>query len=383
MTETADVLIVGLGGLGSAAAYHLAARGSRVIGIDRFGPAHARGASHGESRGVWKAYFMGAGYVPLLDRAYDLWDELGEIHGETLLHRTGGICVGPADGALVPAALASAREAGLEIECLESDEIRSRFPEFTPGPGDVAVWDPSSGYVRPEQVVTAHLDLARKHGADLRFDEKVLDLSDTGSGVRVRTETGVYEADRLVVAAGAWAPQLLPELQPHTKVLRKVMLWFDPISRAEDFYPGRQPYWIWEGENGTVGYGHPAVDGPSGGVKAGIHSGGEPADPDSLDRHVSTQDVEVVREFLAKRIPALPGRYLRSRVCMYDNSPDLGFIIGPSAQSDRITVAAGSSGHAFKFVPALGEVIAQLATEGASTHDISLFDPRRLTDATA
>jgi sarcosine oxidase len=383
MTETADVLVVGLGGLGSAAAYHLAARGSRVIGLERFGPAHARGASHGESRGVWKAYFMGAGYVPLLDRAYELWDRLGELRGETFLHRTGGVCVGPSDGALVPAALASARETGLEFEYLDGDEIRSRFPQFRPGPDDVAVWDPSSGYVRPEQVVEAHLALAREHGADLRFDQQVLRIDTTANGVRVRTATAVYEADRLVVAAGAWAPQLLPELRSQISVVRKVMLWFDPTCPTEDFYPGHHPYWIWDGGDGTIGYGHPAVDGPSGGVKAGIHSGGDPADPDHLDRLVTERDVKATRTFLADRIPALAGRYLRSRVCMYDNSPDLGFIIGPSADSDRITVVAGTSGHAFKFAPALGEAIAELATKGASTHDISLFDPRRLTGATA
>ena len=383
MTEFADVLVVGLGGLGSAAAYHLAAGGSRVIGLERFGPVHARGASHGESRGVWKAYFMGAGYVPLLNRAYELWDELGEIRGETFLHRTGGVCVGPADGGLVPAALNSARETGLEFEYLDADEIRARFPQFRPGPNDVAVWDPSSGYVRPEQVVEAHLDLARQHGADLRFDEQVRQITPTANGVRVHTATGVYEAGRLVLAAGAWAPQLLPELQSQISVVRKVMLWFDPSCPTEDFYPGRQPYWIWDGGDGTIGYGHPAVDGPSGGVKAGIHSGGEDADPDDLDRFVTERDVAAVRSFLADRIPALAGRYLRSRVCMYDNSPDLGFIIGPSATSDRITIAAGTSGHAFKFAPALGEALAELAAKGTSTHDISLFDPRRLTGATA
>jgi sarcosine oxidase len=237
--------------------------------------------------------------------------------------------------------------------------------------------------VRPEQVVEAHLALAREHGADLRFDEQVLECSDIGRGVRVRTRAGVYEADRLVVAAGAWAPRLLPELRPHISVVRKVMLWFDPTGPTEDFYPGRHPYWIWDGGDGTIGYGHPAVDGPSGGVKAGIHSGGDPADPDRLDRLVTERDVEAVRAFLADRIPALAGRYLRSRVCMYDNSPDLGFIIGPSAQSERITVVAGTSGHAFKFAPALGEAVAELATKGAATHDISLFDPRRLTGATA
>jgi sarcosine oxidase len=376
MVYTSDVIVVGLGGLGSAACHHLATRGLRVVGIEQFQPAHDRGASHGETRGVWQAYFMGPGYVPFLQRAYALWDQLAELRGELFFHRTGGICLGPADGKLVPAALASARTCGLAHEYLDAAEVRRRFPTFTPAEGDVAVFDASSGYVRPEQVVQAHLDLSGKAGAILRFGEAVVECTTSSSGVRVRTAVETYEADKLVVAAGAWIPKLLPQLALPIEVLRKVMVWFDPITGLEDFLPGRQPYWIWEAD-GAIGYGHPGVDGITGGVKAGIHSGGDPATPDELDRFVRGEEVDAVRAFLRNRIPQLNGHYLRSRVCMYDNTPDLGFILGPAPSSERIILACGTSGHAFKFVPAIGEAVADLVIEGKSTQDLSLFAPDR------
>ncbi|MCG8417676.1 MAG: N-methyl-L-tryptophan oxidase [Proteobacteria bacterium] len=376
MAYTSDVIVVGLGGLGSAACHHLATRGLRVVGVDQFQPAHARGASHGETRGVWQAYFMGPGYVPFLQRAYELWDHLAELRGEPFFHRTGGICLGPADGELVPAALASAKTCGLPHEYLDAAEVRRRFPTFTPAEDDVAVFDASSGYVRPELVIQAHIDLADKAGAILRFGEAVVECATTSSGVRVRTAAETYEADKLVVAAGAWIPKLFPQLTLPIQVLRKVMLWFDPIKGPEDFLPGRQPYWIWEGD-GAIGYGHPAVDGVNGGVKAGIHSGGDPANPDELDRFVRAEEVDVVRAFLRDRIPQLAGRYLRSGVCMYDNTPDLAFVLGLAPSSERIVLAGGTSGHAFKFVPAIGEAIAELVIEGKATQDISLFAPDR------
>jgi sarcosine oxidase len=377
MTQ-AQVIVVGLGGLGSAAARELAERGVRTLGIEQFGPAHTRGASHGESRGVWQAYFMGPGYVPLLRRAYELWDQLADVCGERFFHQTGGICVGPRDGTLVPAARASAEQTGLTHEYLTGDQIREYAPNFTPGPDDAAVWDPSSGYVRPERVVAAQLELAQRAGADLRYGELVLGVEPRSGGVVVTTTRQTYEAEHVVVSSGAWAPRLLPELRGQVEVVRKVMVWLDPLADIGRFTADRQPYWIWEGADGVIGYGHPAVDGPFGGVKVGIHSGGDPTDPDALDLLVRTEEVEAVRAFLADRVPELSGRYLRSAVCMYDNTPDRGFVIGRSTRSDRVTVAAGTSGHAFKFVPAIGEALAELATSGTSKQDLSLFDPRRL-----
>lgn len=376
MTGTHDVIVIGLGGIGSAACRSLALAGQRVLGLEQFGPAHAHGASHGLTRGVWQAYFMGPGYVPLLRRAYELWDELEATTGHPQLVRTGGICIGPQDGALVPAALASARACDLPHELLTAREVRRRYPQLAVGPDEVGLFDPTSGYVRPEQVVSDQLALAAALGAELRFHQPVTSI-DSGPGeVTVTTSAGTFSAGRVVVAAGAWLPALLPAANLPVNVVRKVMHWFAPEAGVAAFRPDRQPYWIWESD-GRVGYGHPAVDGPHGGAKAGFHDGGEPAFPDSIDRVVTGDEVELLRAWLRTRLPALSERHVRSTTCMYDNTPDLGFLLGALPEDPQVVVAGGTSGHAFKFVPALGEAIAEIVVEGRARHDLSLFAPDR------
>ncbi|MEE1753792.1 N-methyl-L-tryptophan oxidase [Streptomyces sp. SP18CS02] len=384
MTEKSyDVLVIGLGGVGSAACRSLAAAGHRVLGVERFGRVHDLGASHGESRGVWQAYFMGPGYVPFLRRAYALWSDLEEESGEHLFHRTGGLCLGPSDGELVPAARASAEQTGLTHEVLSADEVHARYPQFTPDSDDVAVFDPDSGFVQPEQTVRVQLELAEKHGATLHFHERVLSVTEDARGAVVRTDRDTYHVGHVVVGAGCWAPELLPESVLPVQVLRKVMLWFEPEGTADDFLPGRFPYWIWEGD-GMIGYGHPGANGLHGGVKAGVHSGGTPTDPDLVDRYVEQREVAEIQDFLRTRIPRLgAGRYRRSAVCLYDNTPDQAFVIGPTSEHGRIVAAAGTSGHAFKFLPAIGEAVGQLVTDGRASQDLSLFDPRRFRDAQA
>ncbi len=219
----------------------------------------------------------------------------------------------------------------------------------------------------------------KQAGAVLNFGEAVLECTSSSRGTGVRTSKQTYKADQLVVCAGAWAPRLLPELAMQIQVLRKVMVWFDPIADAEDFLPGRYPYWIWE-EDGTIGYGHPAVDGVYGGVKVGIHSGGILTDPDRVDRFVRAEDVDEIRNFITGRIPNLNGQYVRSAVCHYDNTPDRNFIIGPVPGDEKVIVAAGTSGHAFKFVPAIAEVISDLVTTGNSREDIALFESGRFSN---
>jgi sarcosine oxidase len=376
MVQRSDVIVAGLGGLGSSAAYQLARAGLKVTGLERFHRVHARGASHGESRGVWQAYFMGPSYVPYVQRAVAMWEELSAELGQTFFHRTGGICLGSPEATLVPAALASAQSCGLTHEYLSADDVRRRFPVFTPTDDEVAIYDPSAGYVRPEVVVGANLQLAERAGAQLHFEEQILDVTFLADGVRVRTAQDTYEADRIVLSAGCWTNDLIPELQLPITVLRKTMAWFDPTEAPENYLPGRMPYWIWE-RAGAVGYGHPAVDGSTGGVKAGIHSGGEPTHPDEIDGLVRADELEVLRDFLRDALPSLPGRLLRSRVCMYDNTPDMGFVIGQVPGNERAIIAAGTSGHAFKFVPAIGESITELVLGKTPTQDLSRFAPDR------
>ncbi|MEU5089001.1 N-methyl-L-tryptophan oxidase [Streptomyces sp. NPDC021356] len=379
MKNAYDVIVVGLGGMGSAAARHLARRGRRVLGLERFGAAHAHGSSHGGSRIYRQAYAEDPAYVPLLLRARELWDEAAADSGQELFTRTGGLMIGRPDAEPVAGTLRSAREWGLQHEVLDAAEIRRRFPTFTPSEAEVAVHEDAAGVVRPELTVRAHLDLAAAGGADLRFHEPVLTWEALpAGGVAVTTAQGRYHADRLVLAPGAWAPGLLPDLVP-LRVERRVMYWFAPRSGVQDFTPDRHPIYVWAGETeGDEMYGFPALDGPEGGVKVAFHSRGEPAVPESLDRTVHASEIDVMRRHLSTRLPALAGEFVTGAACMYVNTADEHFVVSRHPAHEDVVVACGFSGHGFKFVPVIGEILADLAVDGTTRHPIALFDPARL-----
>lgn len=206
-----DVIVIGLGGMGSAAAYHLAARGQRVLGLEKFTPAHDKGSSHGGSRIIRQSYFEDPAYVPLLLRAYELWAGLAAASHTEVYRVTGGLFIGPPDCLTVAGSLTASRRWGLRHEVLDAGEIRSRHPEFTPGADDIALYEQMAGFARPELTVAAHLGLAEQVGATLEFGEEVLEWAETSSGVTVRTGRGTYTAGQLVICPGAWAPQLLTE----------------------------------------------------------------------------------------------------------------------------------------------------------------------------
>ena len=357
---TYDVVVVGLGGVGSAAAAALARRGHRVLGLDRHGPVHDQGASHGETRIVRKAYFEGAGYVPLLHRAYELWDELG------LLTRTGGLFLGTADSRVLGGSLATARQWGLPHELLEAADVTRRFPAVTPPLGTVGLLEQDAGVVSPEAAVRAQLERATAAGAELRHEEPVTRWEPTADGVRVTTERGSYEAGALVLAPGRWALDLLPDLPVTLRVESRTMHWFGPT--ATGFAPGAFPVWIWERDDGTTPYGVPDV---GSGVKASVHhSTLRPADGWTGDE---------VAALLAPLLPGLGRTVLRSVPCTYTLTPDEHYVVGRHPGHDRVLVACGFSGHGFKLTPVLGEALADLAVDGETAYDLSLFAPRRIT----
>ena len=376
MTGSPDVLVVGLGGMGSAACAALAARGLSVRGLERFGPAHDRGSSHGGSRIVRQAYFEGAGYVPLLLRAYELWEELGEAVGGRLLHRTGGLYVGPPDCPTVGGTRAAAVAHGLPHEVLDASEVRRRWPAVQPRDDHVALWEEAVGYVRPEAAVSAHLDVAARHGADLRFGQTVGGWSADARGVEVTTTDGsVHRAGRLVLSPGPWAPDLLADLDVPFVVTRQVQHWFDPVGGLDGFAPGQVPVWIAEDDDGVQVYGFPALDGPDGGVKCALFREGRVTTADEVDRGVSTGDVEEVAVRLAPVVPRLAGTHLRGAVCLYTNTPDHHPVLAPHPEHAAVVVAAGFSGHGFELTPVVGEVLADLVVDGGTRHPVDLFRP--------
>lgn len=378
MTRSFDVIVLGLGGMGSSAAYHLARRGRRVLGLERFGPAHALGASHGGSRIYRQSYAEGESYVPLLLRARELWEQLAADSGHEVFTTTGGLIIGPQDSAMVAGSVRSAKAWDLPHEILDSAEIRRRFPTFAPAADEVGFHEREAGVAGPELTVSAHLDLAAAHGAELHFEEPVLRWDvDAAGGVRVVTARETYVADRLVIAPGAWAPHLLADIGVPVRVERRVMYWFAPEGGAAPFAPERHPVYVWEDRTGSSIYGFPALDGPAGGAKVAFHEGGAPVDPDLLDREIHPEEVEEMRTYLRTRIPTLAGDLLKGAACTYSLTPDEHFVVSAHPRHPEVVVACGFSGHGFKFVPVIGEILADLATDGTSRHPIDLFDAGR------
>lgn len=380
MNQTFDAIILGLGGMGSAAACHLAARGRRVLGLDQFAPPHDKGSSHGQSRVIRQAYYEDPAYVPLLLRAYELWRQLERDSGKNLLTVTGGLMLGTHDSGVVAGSLRSAREHGLPHEMLDAAEIHRRFPQFTPDPDTVALFEQNAGALRPEEAVRAHLNLAARNGATLRFDEEVTAWKISGGNVRVTTARGNYEAGQLVIAAGPWLGKMLPELALPLRVERQVQFWFEPNGGIESFLPDRFPIWIWETKDGAHPYGLPALDGASGGVKVSLHHGGKNLNstPDTIDRNVSKEEINQARRSITSRLPALNGRFLRAVTCLYTNTPDGHFVIDCHPEHPQVLIVSPCSGHGFKFCPVVGEILADLIERAEMRHNISRFRFARL-----
>lgn len=358
--------------MGSAAACHLSRRGRKVLGIERFSPAHDRGSSHGKSRIIRQAYFEGEEYVPLLMRAYELWEELEGESGTNLMETTGALMLGAPNSDIVSGSRKSAEKHGLPHEMLDADEIRDRCPALEPPPDTVALFEERAGFLRPEATIKSHLGLAAKHGAELRFEEPVRSWKASEGGVKVETESGSYEADKLVVAAGAWSSEMLADMKLPLRVERRVMHWFKPKKDAHP--PSRTPVFLWAPEGGDVFYGIP--DSPSA-MKAAFHYVGEGCSPDTLDREVGEDEVSRIRDYLERYAPSLAGRHVESAACMYTNTPDSHFVISKHPEHPNVSVAAGFSGHGYKFCSVVGEILADLALRGETEHPISLFDPAR------
>lgn len=369
-----DVIVLGLGGMGSAAAYQLAARGLRVLGLEQFSPAHDRGSSHGQSRIIREAYFEHPAYVPFVQRAYQLWRELEQRTGTDLLHITGGLMIGRRDTELVAGAMQSAQMHDLAHEILDAAELRARYPLFQPDEDEIAVFERRAGYLMPEACVSAHIAAAQNAGAELHFEEPVVDWSADSGSVTVTTERGRYHSSALVITAGPWAGQIVPELATQLQVERIPVFWFRPDAPAP-FASDRFPIYIWEQPNGRAFYGFPQI-GDS--VKVAQHYGSLMTTPATIDRTVHADEVEAMRAVLQRYLPALNGALAATSTCMYTNSPDLHFIIDRHPAHSHVVIAAGFSGHGFKFSSAVGELLSEMVLDPAARPPIDLFRWDRL-----
>jgi len=365
-----DVVVAGLGAMGSATTAHLAGKGVRVLGLDKFHPPHHFGSSHGLSRIIREAYFEDPLYVPLVQRAYELWEKLQRESLRRLLWRTGGLMLGGPDSVLVTGARRSAEIHKLPHKILSATEIRRQFPAFEPPEEMVAVWEPRAGVLCPELAIQTQLELAAKNGAVLRFNEPMLKWEAFRHGVRVQTANGACTAERLVVACGAWLSSLVPDLKLPLTVERQVLCWFEPRSGAELFLPTICPIYICEHAPRRFFYGFPDL---GDGVKIGVHHEGSKADPDCLDRQVRETEISLACGLLERFLPRAAGPLKSSAVCMYTNTPDEHFVLDFHPEFPQVLIASPCSGHGFKFAPAVGEIAASLLLGETPRFDLSLF----------
>jgi sarcosine oxidase len=369
-----DVIVVGLGAMGSASVYSLARARRRVLGIDRFAPPHEFGSSHGRTRIIREAYFEHPAYVPIVRRAFDLWRELERDVGRSLYVKTRGLTIGPEDGMLVRGARASAEAFGVPHRVLSAAGVREEFPGLQPLRDMVGVVDDRAGVLFPERCIAALLESAARDGADVRRDDAVLGWEVGDDGVRVRTTGGEYRAKQLVLSAGAWMPQLVPDLADVLSVVRQPIQWFDP-SHADEFSPAKCPVTLWEHAPNRVFYTLPDF---GDGVKAGVHYEGQPVDPDHVDRRTSSDEDAQAADLLQRFMPHANGRLRESQVCLYTNTPDLHFVIDVHpAHPKQVVVVSACSGHGFKFATAIGEVVLALLTGAPPRYDLSMFSMAR------
>lgn len=369
-----DAIVLGAGGVGSSALMHLALRGARVLGIDRFAPGHDRGSSHGQTRLIRQAYYEHPDYVPLVLRSFELWGELEQRVGETLYQQVGLLQIGLKQGEVLSGVRTSASHHGLEIDELSAGQSESRFPGFRVPSSCEAIFEARAGYLLVERCVEAHAKAALQLGAELKTGETVRSWRAEGQGVVVETDRGLYSADRLIVTVGAWAGSLLADLRIPLVVRRKPLYWFR--TRNGTYQADRGcPAFLYDLPSGCF-YGVPQID-PRG-IKVAQHTGGPVVDdPLTVDREMDPADQEAVAAFVAEYLEGATTQCTDHTVCMYTMTPDAHFIVDRHPEYPQVALAAGLSGHGFKFTSVLGELLCQLALDGRTSLPIGFLSCRR------
>jgi sarcosine oxidase len=371
---TYDVIVLGLGGMGSATLFHLARRGLRVLGLERFDLVHEYGSSHGLTRIIRLAYWEHPSYVALLRRSYELWRELERLAGEHLLYITGSVDAGPPGSRIFEGALESSRLHGLPHEVMDGAELHRRFPGYALPEEMRCLYQPDGGFLLPERCNVAHVARALAEGAEAHCRERVLAWGVERGEVWVSTAKGRHQAGKLVICAGPWTSKLVPQLERLAIPERQVLAWLQPL-RPEQFQLGAFPVFNLEVEEGRY-YGFPSFLIP--GFKFGkYHHREETADPDSVNREPEPEDEELLRAFAQRYFPNGAGPTMMLKACLFTNSPDRHFILDLHPEHPEVAVAAGFSGHGYKFCSVVGEIMADLAERGETGHDIGLFGLKR------
>ena len=386
-----DAIVLGLGAMGSAAAYQLAQRGCKVLGLDQYTPPHSQGSSHGDTRITRLAIGEGAHYTPLALRSHELWRDIEGEAGVRLLEANGALIISsPAKTSFTHVegffenTVAAARQYGIAHELLDATEIRRRYPPFKLGDDEVGYFEKGAGFLRPEACVRTQLALASRHGAEIHTDERVTAIDWAAGTVSVTTVRSAYAAERLVLTAGPWLPELLAgNLATCFRVFRQVLFWFDVKGDVSAFLPERFPVFIRELKGMPQGvYGFPAVDGARGGIKIATEHFGATTDPARVARDVAPEEIAAMhRDYVAPYLAGLSARCVKAVTCLYTVTPDFGFVIDAHPECERVLVISPCSGHGFKHSPAIGEAVAELVVDGASRLDLSVFKADRFASA--
>ena len=375
-----DVIVIGVGSMGSPTLYELAKRGLNVLGIDQFEVPNEMASHHGLTRIIRLAYYEDPSYVPLLHRTYELITELEVASGEKVFYQTGSIDAGREDSDVFAGSLQSCIEHGLEHTVLTSKEMTARFPGYRFPSETMAVFQPQGGLLVPERCISAYVRLAKGHGAAVHKGERTQGWDLLADGrVRVTTDQGTYTAEKLVITAGSWAYKLVPQLAGLTVPERQVLIWLE-TQAPEHFTLERFPVWNARVAEGRY-YGFPEFNpnGDTPGMKYGRwHHREETVDPDELDRDIYPEDEAILRQFGETYFPQGAGKTLNMAACMFTNTLDEHWVLDTVPGAPQVSVAAGFSGHGFKMVSVVGEIMADLAEKGETRHDISLHQLARI-----
>ena len=388
-TSSFETIVIGLGAMGSASVYQLSKKNNKVLGLDQFAPPHKLGSTHGETRITRQAIGEGEEYVPLSLRSYEIWEELERKTGKNLLTITGGLIVG-SDSAqslhgsrrFLQTTIDTARKFNISHSVLTSDELKERFPQFRIEDNYIGYYEDKAGFLRPELCVETQIELARQQGARINFNEKVRQLVPlTDGSVEVRTDKGIYNANKVIVSAGPWITEIFPEYTDLFKVYRQVLYWFDlPENSPTEYLPENFPVFIFVGTGENDIYGFPAIDGSNGGLKVAFEEYVTDTTPEKINREITEEETKrAYNKYIARHLPELNNKCVKAAACLYTVTSDSRFVIDTHPEHLNIIIASPCSGHGFKHSAAIGEALSELAINGKSNFDLSAFKISRFT----
>jgi len=375
MNNTSDVIIIGLGAMGSATSMFLSHNGIKVIGFDSYSPPHEFGSSLGHTRVIREAYHEGTTYVPIVQRAYEIWLEMNENSKVPIIETYGGLLIGRKTGD-IENALKSANKYDIPIKKMTNDEISQKFSVLNPPKEYIGLLESRGGAVFVENSINHMLNTALNNGSIHKYNERVVRWSKKSNYYLVETNLGNYKAEKLVFSSGAWITKLLPTLKLPIKIERQVLFWFSPRKNPDKFKSINMPNSGWDLDNGLSFYTMPNLE--NRGFKVAMHHNGEFVDPDTLIRESNDSDLKMVRDFLEEYIPDGNGELIDSKVCMYTDTPDQDFLIDSHPDDENIIICSPCSGHGFKFTPAIGEICSSLIINNSTNFDLDKFSLERL-----